>query len=147
MNIARIDMSKAPFIPRGCRLVENHTSPSSFVWSTSLYSHKSVFFRYDIEHPLCDGCSGHMIRAKHERTMFLNACVLDRLLTDVNLIPKSWHSGEFFEELCFWGSIYSTPIGGLFVRTLRRADSWWEEHYRPLLVDFQYRHPALVMSK
>ena len=52
----------------------------------------------------------------------LNACVLDALLGNPELIPDEWKRYETF----FWGDVFRDKRGSLWVRGLYRTnDGWW----------------------
>jgi hypothetical protein len=65
---------------------------------------------------------GNALRKELSGRQILNACVLDALLENPELIPEDWKHYETF----FWGDVFRDEPGSLWVRGLYRTnDGWW----------------------
>jgi hypothetical protein len=111
-----IDRDTVPSCPDGMTVAEHHGEQMEFD-SEKMKLYFSA--RQTGEQPIC----GHDLRTDLEGKRVLNACVLDYLLTThgYECIPHYW--GDRLENgydnlVVFWGTIYRTPSGNLFVRYL-----------------------------
>lgn len=121
-----IDCDAAPFQPNGWS-VEKHAKAGQFEWNPTrvkLYLAKSQKPGKLVE--------GNKLRKELEGQMVLNACVLDYLLKNPELIPDEWKGKAVF----FWGTIYRDSDGYLFVRYLcwygsrwRWFDDWLDSYF------------------
>jgi len=71
---------------------------------------------------------GHELRKELEGKPVMNACVLDHLLANSNLIPEVWKQDEqgLTRYIYFWGTVYrASDDGDLFVRCLCWDDGRW----------------------
>ena len=110
-----IDCDADPFIPNGWK-VEEHQKGGAFKWNTSQVS---LF----LSEPQKRGRSieGNKLRNTLKSEPVLNANVLDYLLAHPDLIPEDWKGKYVF----FWGTIYRSSGGGLFVRCLFWGGGRW----------------------
>ena len=69
---------------------------------------------------------GNKLRKELQSRKVLNANVLDYLLAHPELIPESWKDKYVY----FWGTIYCSSGGGLYVRCLCWGDGRWDWDYR-----------------
>ena len=115
-----IDLDADIFIPPGWKVVE-HQKCGQFKWDTS-----------KVELYLCDKqkvgtINGTKLRKLLKDKPVLNACVLDYLLANPQLIPDSWKGKSVF----FWGTIYCDSYDALYIRYLCWHDGrWYWCHYR-----------------
>lgn len=89
------------------------------------------------------GCiKGTKLQEKLKSKPVLNANVLDYLLEHQKLIPKEWES----EYVYFWGTIYRSAHGSLYVRCLYFSGGTWFRYYS-WLDDFWDRiSPAALLA-
>lgn len=103
-----IDCDANPFVPDGWK-VEEHQKGGQFVWDAS-----------KVQLYLSDGqkngkvIEGNKLRKELAGKPVLNANVLDHLLANLHLIPEEWKGKLIF----FWGTIYRSSGGILYVRCL-----------------------------
>lgn len=130
-----IDCDANPFIPDGWEVFE-HKKGGKFEWSSdavALYLDKGQK----------DGSIvGNELRKKLEGQPVLNACVLDYLLANHQLIPESWKGRAVF----FWGTIYRNSYGNLSVRYLYWGGDRWYWHYNWLGNGWGDGNPAAVRA-
>jgi len=72
----------------------------------------------------------------------LNACILDALLANPQLIPDDWKTGVTY----FWGTIFRSAGGNLFVKYLYWNGSRWDWHYDWLDDDWRSNNPAASLA-
>jgi len=116
-----IDCDADPFLPSGWKGVEEHKKGGQLEWDPtkiSLYLSK--------EQQNGELIGGHKLHEKLAKKPALNACVLDFLLANPELIPESWKDKYVY----FWGTIYCSSGGGLYVRCLCWGDGRWDWDYR-----------------
>jgi len=114
-----IDCDVNPFVPDGWK-VEQHRKAGQLEWNPeriSLYLSKRQKNGGDI--------GGHDLRKELESQPVLNACVLDYLLANPELIPESWRGKAVF----FWGTIYRDAVDRLYVRHLYWYGGGWGWYY------------------
>jgi hypothetical protein len=106
-----IDCDADPFVPDGWK-VEEHIKGGRLEWdpeNVSLY----------LSRKQQDGViSGDKLRKELKGKPVLNACVLDYLMANPNLIPNEWKG----KCINFWGTIYRISVGLLCVRCLDLDD-------------------------
>jgi len=114
-----IDCDANPFIPDGWK-VEKHIKGGSLRWNpdnVNLYLFEGQQGSRSI--------LGDKLCKKLKGKPFLNACVLDNLLANPNLIPEEWKGKAVF----FWGTIYRESDGNLCVRYLCWLGNRWDWDY------------------
>lgn len=99
-----IDCDANPYVPDGWK-VEEHIKGGEFCWNPD-----------KVELYLCDEQKGGVIEGNKLRKLLkgkpvLNACVLDYLFANPQLIPEEWRGKSVF----FWGTIYRDSSGRSFV--------------------------------
>jgi len=109
-----IDCDVDPYIPNNLK-IEEHIKGGQLQWNTE-----------EVELYLCDkqksgSIEGNKLRKKLKGKFVLNACVLDYLLANPQLIPESWKGKYIF----FWGTIYRNSDGSLYVRCLYWIGGEW----------------------
>jgi hypothetical protein len=138
-----IDCDADPFIPDGWIVLPEDQLPNRvkgiFTWEPTkvkLYpSKKKKGDRYIL---------GHDLREELANQSVLNVNLLDYLLKPENqhLIPEDWKGKYVF----FWGTIYRSSYGSLYVRYLYWFDGAWGWGYGLLDDDFSSRSPAALAS-
>jgi hypothetical protein len=73
----------------------------------------------------------------------LNACILDALYVNQQLIPKSWDSGSTY----FWATKFCDETGGVCVACLYRNGKQWCRRHRWLGGDWRNRERAARLAK
>lgn len=77
---------------------------------------------------------GNLLRKELANVPVMNSNVLDYLLDNYEFIPKEWRN----KDLYFWGTIYRSPAGRLFVRHLFNNDACiWITSFRRLNEEWQ----------
>lgn len=110
-----INCDADPYLPDGWK-VEEHQKGGEFIWDASKVS---LFLS---ENQKVDTIEGNKLRKKLKGKPVLNACVLDYLLANPHLIPEEW-KGKY---VYFWGTIYRSSDGDLWVRYLYWDDRSWD---------------------
>jgi hypothetical protein len=124
-----IDCDADPFLPQGWE-IEEHVRGGHFQWNAS-----------KVELWLAGGqkngkvLEGNKLRKELAKKVNFNANVLDYLLAHPHLIPEEWKGKAVF----FWGTVYRSSGGYLYVRCLywdggrwdwsdRWLDDGWDDH-------------------
>lgn len=111
-----IDCDSNPYIPGGFEIAK-HIKGGQLNWNSD-----------EVELWLCDkqkeqGIGGSSLYELLKDKSVLNACVLDHLLANPQLIPEEWKD----ETVFFWGTIYRESSGGnLYVRFLYYHGGEWK---------------------
>lgn len=137
--VRTIDCDADPFVPNGWR-VEEHQRGGIFIWDpdkVKLYLSKKQ--KGDNKYIV-----GNDLRKELKSQSVLNANVLDYLLKLENqhLIPEDW-KGEY---IFFWGTIYRSSNGDLFVRYLCWDGGRWDWVYYWLDGSWGSVSPAAVLA-
>ena len=85
---------------------------------------------------------GHKLRKELKDMQVLNACIMDALLANPQLIPDEWKSGYTF----FWGTIFRDADGRLYVGCLYWDGVGWNWRYSWLGLDWLSRSPAASLA-
>ena len=85
---------------------------------------------------------GHKLRKELKDVQVLNACIMDALLANPQLIPDEWKSGYTY----FWGTTFRSVSGGLCVECLYWSGGQWDWSYSWLDYDWGSRYPAAVLA-
>ena len=110
-----IDCDANPFVPKGWG-VEEHHEGGHFKWNVP-----------QVQLFLSEGqrggnvLEGNKLRKELAGKPVLNANVLDYLLANPHLIPEEWKGKYVF----FWGTVYRSSDGRLFVRCLDWDGGRW----------------------
>jgi hypothetical protein len=73
----------------------------------------------------------------------LNACILDALYENQQLIPDGWENGLTY----FWATKFRLADGDVFVEYLYRYDGRWYRHYYWLAYDWYGSKPAARLAQ
>lgn len=134
-----IDCDADPFLPRGWEGVEYHKKGGQLTLDMSNV-------RLHLSPNQMDGkcIEGNKLRRELASEQVLNANVLDYLLKPENqhLIPEKWKGKYVF----FWGTIYRSSSGGLYVRYLCWNDGSWSRGYYWLDYNFHGSNSAAVLA-
>jgi len=85
---------------------------------------------------------GHKLRKELKDKQVLNACIMDALLANPQLIPDEWKTGCTY----FWGTTFRRALGSLYVECLYWRDGQWHWGYRWLGSDWDSSRPAAVLA-
>ncbi len=130
-----IDCDANPFIPAGWS-VEEHKKGGKFVWG------KTRIDLFLARQQMNGVIVGHDLRKKLEGKPVLNANVLDFLLANPHLIPEDWKGKAVF----FWGTVYRSRDGHLYVRFLCWDGGRWHWHFNYLALVWFVNDPAACAS-
>ncbi len=135
-----IDCDAEPFVPDGYSVVRHREGGQR-----EFDPEQIMLQMYDSQH--LGGISGHDLRKKLEGQPVLNACVLDYLLANPDLIPKEWMRDENGNHrlIYFWGTIYHDSVDScLTVRWLAGSESGWVKGEKGVHSRFDSMHHAAV---
>ena len=133
-----INCSAYPLIPTGWSL-RRHRKADWLEWDPA-----KIKLHLEIGQHVCKCLRGYELEEALENKPVLNACVLDWLLAHPKLIPENWKSRYIF----FWGTIYRSKDGSVYVRGL----CWhpdcdrWDGHYVCLIDLWDSRCPAALRA-
>lgn len=138
-----IDCDADPIIPYPDWKVEAHTKRGQLVWDPSQ-------FRLHLSPNQKGGKSiqGHKYRKELENLPTENANLLDYLLAHAHLIPEKWKKdvrGKI-RYIFFWGTIYRSSDGYLYVRCLYFDGGRWRARYSYLGNEFDASDPSLLRA-
>lgn len=85
---------------------------------------------------------GHALRNELKDKQVLNACILDALLANPQLIPDEWKNGRTY----FWGTIFRDADGSLCVEYLFWDDDRWNWYCHWLDNDWNDGEPAASLD-
>jgi hypothetical protein len=134
-----IDCDATPYIPKG-EIVEHQKNgqlefdPSKIVLHLEPGQKTGAIVGYELRKALAS-------------KPVLNACVLDHLLINPNLIPENWKQDEQgrTQFICFWGTVYRYD-GRLSVRFLYWNDRLWVQSSLWLDDAWGARRPAALLA-
>lgn len=86
---------------------------------------------------------GHKLRKELKDKQVLNACILDALLANPQLIPDDWKTGVTY----FWGTIFRDAIGFLYVGCLFWSGGRWNWDYNWLGHGWGSDRPAASLAR
>jgi hypothetical protein len=105
----KIDTNPDPFTPEGLG-VSLHVGHGNIVWDMKNIKPLRISDGQLSE----SGITGHQLLEEIKLVGVMNASVLDWLVNNKYYIPQKWQGKKIF----FWGTLYETPGGNLFVRYL-----------------------------
>jgi hypothetical protein len=85
---------------------------------------------------------GHKLRKELNDKQVLNACILDALRANPQLIPDEWKTSFTY----FWGTIFRDADGGLFVGCLCWGGGQWIWYYSWLVDGWSGNAPAASLA-
>jgi len=85
---------------------------------------------------------GHKLREELKGKRILNACILDALLANPELIPDDWKNGVTY----FWGTIFRDADGDLYVEDLDWDGGGWYWGYDGLGNVWNADEPAACLA-
>lgn len=109
-----IDCNAAPDTPFDWEVVE-HKNGGQLEWPTEKIE------LWISEEQIVSPIEGNKLRKKLEGQKVMNACVLDFLLKNPELIPDEWKRKVVF----FWGTIYRDQESFLHARCIYWKDDKW----------------------
>jgi hypothetical protein len=131
-----IDLDANPFVPDGWK-VEEHIKGGQFVYDPAkIKPYLSKSQKKGV-------IGGHDLRKELQGKPVYNANLLDYYLAHPELIPDKWKGKYIF----FWGTIYRSSAGDLYVRCLYWDGSQWDWHYNWLDDGWNDGRPAALARK
>ncbi len=127
-----IDLDADPFVPKGWE-VESHNKGGQFEWSPD-----KVRLHLSPNQQNGKIINGYKLREELATEPLFNANMLDYLLAHPELIPEEWKGKAIF----FWGTIYRSSGGSLYVRHLYWDGGYWSWYYDWLDDCFDSDDPA-----
>ncbi len=137
-----IDTNRIPNLPFDGATTESHGKSGKMVLDFS----KLDFYLADEQKN--GSIIGHELRKKLKNKSVMNACVLDHLLENPQLIPEEWKkdANGNTRYIFFWGTIFRDSDGDLYVRYLCWSGGEWCSSCGWLDGGFVSRFPALVSA-
>ncbi|MBI4135437.1 hypothetical protein HY477_01755 [Candidatus Uhrbacteria bacterium] len=139
-----IDCDAAPFVPQGFRIKE-HRKGGQIEFDPA-----KVVFYLDEEGQQVpySTIEGNELLKRLEGKPVMNACVLDYLLANTNLLPESWKQDERGRTryIFFWGTFYLGLNHDLYVRCLYWEDGQWNWDSQRLDDSFGDQRPAALLA-
>ncbi len=137
-----IDLDADPFVPNNWQ-VEMYQKQGSFKWDP-----KQVQFYLSEPQRKEKSIEGNKLRKELEGKPVFNANLLDYLLAHPHLIPEDWKQDEKGRTryIFFWGTIYRSSGGYLFVRYLCWGGGWWQWDYNWLGNGWDVSYPAALRA-
>lgn len=137
-----IDCDATPYIPEAWK-VEEHRKGGEMEFDPM-----KVVFHLDEDQKNGRTIVGNELRKRLAGKSVMNACVLDHLLANTNLIPEAWKANEdgSTRYIYFWGTVYRDSVGNLFVRYLYWHDGRWRWDCFWLGGEFSEQSPAAVSA-
>lgn len=122
-NISKavIDLEADPFIPE-IWSVEEHQKGGVLEWDKDA---QKEALHLDTDQKNGKWIEGNKLREELKGKPVLNAVVLDYLLSHPQIIPEQWKGKTVY----FWGTVYRSQHGGLYVRSLfwfPGGPNWWD---------------------
>ncbi len=135
----KIKANKKPYIPYESWSIE-YNNPIKEVDLSKLSLH--------LEPEQKDGYIKGEILSERLKEKSLNANVLDYLIENPTYIPENWKKDEKgnTKYIYFWGTIYRSSGGSLYVRCLYWDDVLWDWSDRWLGNDFGASRPAASLA-
>lgn len=137
-----VDTSCTPAFPFPGATIESHAKSGKMILDFS----KLNF--YLTEKQKNGSINGHELKKKQNNKKVLNACVLDYLLENPNLIPEDWKkdANGNIRFVYFWGTIFRSSRGVLYVRCLYFRGGKWQAFCSWLDCGFDGNDPAVVSA-
>ncbi len=134
----------------GSRWVDLNAAPYAIANMAVKEHRKNGFYRFDdkkvslfiSEKQKGGGVGGLELMPELADKPVFNANLLDHLLDHPRLIPKTWKNKFIY----FWGTIYESPNGVLWVRYLFWEYGKWFCGWQPFTQDFYAINEALVAA-
>lgn len=127
-----IDCDVDPIIPKGWRILEEDQLVDR-VMGQLLWDRDMVKLQFSVSQEDSTILDGIRLRdeLELESDPVLTANVLDFLLENSHLIPNEWRKDVNQKTLYifFWGSLYRSANGGLYVRCLCFSGGKWRSNY------------------
>jgi hypothetical protein len=138
-----IDLDADPFVPNGWK-VEKHDKGGSFKWDAA-----QVQLFLSANRAEGTSVKGHALREQLAGKPTFNANLLDYLLKNPHLIPEAWKQDEQGRTryIFFWGTIFRSSDGGLYVRCLYWFDGRWRWGSLWLGNEWDVQHPAALRAR
>ena len=136
-----IDCDAPVFVPDGWEVLSDSEQLPSRVLDKIVFDPKKISL-FLSEKQQTGFVLGHNLRKDLSGKLVLGANVLDYLLAHTEIIPEEWKSKIVF----FWGTIYRSSDGYLYVRCLDWDNSPWRWRCDWLANDFSSDSPAALLA-
>lgn len=119
--------------------IEEHIKGGKIIWDSD------KFKTYLCDEQKMNPLEGNKIREKLKDRLVLNACILEYLLNNPEVIPKKWKG----KNIVFWGTIYRNPYDLLCVFYLfwDNSSNSWKLGRGSLNETWDNKSPAVVLCK
>lgn len=131
-----VDLDADPFIPEGWK-VEEHQKGGQFAFDPA-----QVQLHLDVGQQNGKYIKGTNLRKQLKSVPVMNANLLDWYLANPQYIPEEWKGKYVF----FWGTIYRSRDGDLYVRYLFWNDDRWDWSSHWLGIGWRADRPAAVLA-
>ncbi len=132
-----VDLDTDPFIPNAWS-IEEHKKGGQFKYDPKMVE---LYLNEGQKNGEC--IEGNKLRKELATKGVFNANLLDFLLKNPQLIPESWKEKVIF----FWGTVYCSTGGRLYVRYLFCPGDKWSWGYEWLNDGWNFHNPAAVLGK
>lgn len=138
-----IDCDAPPHIPHGWD-VEEHRKGGLILFDPA----KTILYLDEDQKNSRIVIYGNVLRRLIADKPVMNACVLDHLLANTDLIPEEWKQDENGDtpHIYFWGTVYRGYGGHLYVRCLSWEDGRWHCRSYSLEQPWTVRCLAAIMA-
>ena len=133
-----IDCDVAPFCPAGLTVAEESEQLPNRVRGKFPWNSASVRLHLSPNQQGGKHIDGKKLRKELEKERVYGAWLLDFYLAHPELIPDEWKGKAVF----FWGTIYRSAVGRLYVRYLYWDGKRWSSHFGWLDDSFHDYSPA-----
>lgn len=139
-----LDLAIEPFVPQGWSVESHDTKISEFEWDPTKVS-------LHLSDDQKDGkpIKGHKLREELAPMLVFNANLFGYLLKNRHLIPDEWKKDEAgnTRRIYFWGTVFRSPQGALYVYFLDWDINEWSCGKRWLDTDWNSSSPAVCLSR
>ncbi len=144
-KVVVIDCNILPFVPFDVWKVEEHQKGG-----ISKFDISKMQLYFSDKQKEGKIINGNDLRKELKEKRVLNANVIDYLLENQDLIPKSWRKSKNSKKLriFFWGTIYNLR-GDLCVRCIELGENnkWGSRYYNPLdNYGWDSTSPAIIIN-
>jgi hypothetical protein len=139
-----VDFDKLPSIPDGWEILPDSEQLPNRMKGVMEYDPAKVVFHLDEGQKDGNVIEGNKLRKKLKDVPVYGAQLLDFYLANPHLIPEEWKKDEKGNTryIFFWGTIYRSADGNLFVRCLCWRGGSWSWNYDWLGSGRSGRSPA-----
>lgn len=137
-----VDLDKTPFIPDGWSIAPDSEQLPNRIRGKVKFDQSKIALHLDDSQKSGKVAEGNKLKKKLEKMPVYGAQQLDFYLANPHLIPEDWKGKVIF----FWGTIYRSARGDLYVRYLCWSGDRWNWNYYWLGHGWDVRNPAAVSA-